>query len=204
MKVRDILTQAFQRIGYDDTEARGLEWFNNVLDNLETKGAWKFLRGTTTHQTENAADNILFSASKWPAAALTNYSKEMTISTSAGPRKSLKKVSNMEMQALRAEGTTGYPEYFNIYNDTLNLFPQNITDFLPLLTLYFLTEFTRATAQEDDLETDLSIPLRYHQYFITGVLWQVMADTRDEREKDYKERWDQNVLIMTADNEKVD
>ena len=177
------------------------------LTNPEDKRfiVWKWLEATTTYQTENGVFSIAFSASKWPAAALTNYSRNMRIVSSAsngdGGSLELSSVDILMGKKLNFP-ETGVPREFAIFNNTLYLHKTPITGSLPLLTLYYqkILDFTNFSTSSD-MTTFFGIKESYHVFFIDAILAKVFSRIGDTREVEYKERWyKQHIPVMILDN----
>lgn len=77
----DIITQALKVVGNTNLTTEAAAWLDKKLFELKTAGSgyWRFLAAETTHQTVNNQYKALFSANEWPATALTNYNKGLSI-----------------------------------------------------------------------------------------------------------------------------
>jgi hypothetical protein len=179
---------------------QAVDWLNNILTEYEASGLWRSLEAETTYQTENTVASVAFSASKFPAAALTDYSKAMMISSNE-PRQLVYK-SFSQFKVLTADGATGNPKYFTIRNSKLYLHPTPATGSTPILTLYYYKDITLPTADGNDLETTSGI-VRKHQGFIMDGLLSYIHAHLGETEKAQAARavWLQHhIPIMLLDN----
>lgn len=203
MKVRQLLSKAFNVVGFDDTEQIGLSLVKETLNDMSAKSFWRFLPTTTTYQAEIGVSSVGFDEAKFPSAAITTFSKNLIITSSDGPLRKLDKTDRETVETLLAYGATGFPEMFALFGSTPTLifYPIPASGFLPLLTLIFEAKIAEPTSLNDDLETKMLIPERYHELLIPDILRQVMAIQGDPREQGYKEEWNQNIINMKADDE---
>jgi len=195
-----LISRALTILGNTSLTSEAADWLNEILYEIEAATAWKFLETTTTYQTENAVSNVAFSASKWPAAALTNYSKGMFIQ-SAEPRK-LEPISKDEFLS-RNDGATGYPKFFSIWDDTLYLYPTPITSYLPLLTVHYYKEITVPTADGDDLETVCGLIPKLQSVLKYGLLALGSIHQNDQRFEKFQGLWDAKLAALVKENETV-
>jgi hypothetical protein len=196
----ELITAAL-KIGADTTlGTEALDWLNNILTEYEASGLWRALEAETTYQTENNVASVAFSASKFPAAALTDYSKALMISSDE-PRELVYK-SFSQLKVLAADGATGNPKFFTIRGAKLYLHPTPVTGSLPILTLYYYKDMTLPTADGDDIETVCGV-VRKHQGFIIDGLMSYIFAYLGETDKAQAARaiWLQHhIPIMLLDN----
>jgi hypothetical protein len=194
-----LVTQALAILGNTTLTTDAANWVNDILYELEASGLWKFLESTTTYQTEDTVQSIAFSASKWPAAALTDYSKGMFIESSE-PRK-LEYLPKEDFLSL-VDGSTGTPTHFSVWNSTLYLFPTPATGALPLLTIHYYKEITVPTGDSDDLETVCNIKPKWQSFLKYGIIALGMAYENDSRFEKFQTLWEARIEAMKADNER--
>lgn len=194
----ELLDQALKLLGNANELANSRNWLNNILYEIESVGFWEFLEAETTYQTENNVGSVAFSASKWPAAALTDYSKGMSI-YSAEPRR-LVQVSKEAFDEM-SDGSTGNPRFFALRTDTLYLYPTPVTGTLPLLTVKYLKEITLPTDDSDDMETVTGIKPKYHKFLIDGVVSEGFQFDNDNRYDRQRALFDRHLTVMLKDNE---
>lgn len=194
-----LITQALVILGNTTLTTNATNWINDVLYEIASSALWKFLEASTTYQTENGVSSVAFSAAKWPSAALTNYSKGIYIQSDE-PRK-LEKITKEEFLS-KDDGSTGNPKFFAIWDEALYLYPQPVTDSLPLLTIYYYKEITVPTQDSDDLETVCGLKPKWQSFLKYGIIALGMAHESDPRFTDFQTLWERKLQIMIADNEK--
>ncbi len=193
-----LVTQALVILGNTTLTTNAANWVNDVLYEIESSALWKFLEGSTTYQTENGVSSVAFSVAKWPSAALTDYSKGMYIQSDE-PRK-LERISKEEFLS-KDDGSTGNPRFFSIWDETLYLYPQPVTDSLPLLTVHYYKEITVPTADGDDLETVCGLNPKWQSFLKYGILALGMAHEGDQRFEKFQTLWEAKLQTMVKDNE---
>jgi hypothetical protein len=171
--VSDLITRALRTVGDSSLTAEAPDWFDEVQDLIEQKAFWRFLHKSTTHQTVNNQKSVLFSASEFPTAALTDYSKGLFISSDQAPYK-LEMLPKATLIALPP--ATGAPTHYALEggipgSETLWLYPTPITGAttLPLLTLEYYGQITRLTVVADDIQDTLGIPRRFNAAILDGL-----------------------------------
>ena len=198
----DILTDALQVVGDQNLTTEARIWLNNALYELEGEGYFTFLQSSTTHQTVNDQVSAAFTASEWPSAALTTFSKGLEV-VSGTPARKLLEVQKPGFDAM-SDGATGAPRFFSLWNQTLFLYPTPVTgaQTLPLLTVYFFRKIVVPTDDSDELDAvaGANIPLKYHKYLVNAVAFQGLRFTGDDREDRYRQIWESNILEMKKDN----
>lgn len=196
----EIITQALEVVGDISLTTEAAAWLDKKLLELKTAGLgfWRFLAAETTHQTEDAVYSVPFSATKWPAAALTNYNKGMSI-WSAEPRK-LTRISKAIYDA-GYDAAAGNPEFFALWNKTLYLYPIPVTSSLPLLTIQYYKEITLPTSDGDDLETVVGIKENWQGFLINGVVSEGFRYMNDGRFANSRDLWKEQQGLMLKDNE---
>lgn len=194
----EIITEALLIVGDPSRTSEAALWLNWVLYELESLGHWRFLETETTYQTETGVGSVLFSANKWPAAALTDFSKGMSVFSGEG--RNLLPVSKSDLDEMN-DGTTGNPRVFSLWNETLYLYPEPITNFLPLLTIKYYQEITVPTSDADDMETVSNIKPKYSSLLIAPVAAMGLKVEDDDRDQMYTEIWLKvNLPTMMKDN----
>lgn len=194
----DIITQALKIVGDTSLTTEAAAWLDNILLEMETAGFWRFLAKETTYQTEDTVFKVAFSAAKWPSAALTDYSKGLSI-WSAEPRK-LIRISKATFDD-GYDATTGYPEFFALWNDTLYLGSTPVTGSIPLLTVQYYEEITLPTADNDDIETVVGIKPKWHGFLVDGVIAEGFSYMYDDRFAQHRQIWERKLGLMLKDNE---
>jgi hypothetical protein len=171
--VNDLITRALRTIKDTNLISEGEDWFDEVQDQIEQKAYWRFLHRSTTHQTVDGQQSVLFSASEFPAAALTDYSKGLFISSNQAPYK-LEMVSKQTLIGLKP--ATGAPQRYALEagvpgSERLWLHPTPVTGATtrPLLTLEYYAQITRSTLLADDVQTDLGIPRKFNAAIVDGL-----------------------------------
>jgi hypothetical protein len=179
-----LITTALRTVGDTNLTAEALEWFDEVQDEIEQKAFWRWLYKSTTHQTVNNQRSVLFSASEFPSAALADYSKGLRISSNQEPY-NLDMLSKADFDKITP--VTGAPEVYALEggapgSEKLWLHPTPITGAttLPLLTLDYYKQITRATGGSDDVQVTLGIPRRFNAAIINGLI-AIGSMERDEK-----------------------
>lgn len=185
------------------TEA--IEWMDEVFDQIETKAFWRFLYASTTHQTVNNQNEVLFSDSEFPAAALANYSKGIQITSDQAPYM-LTMQSKAAMDARTPE--TGAPTHFAleggaIGSEKLWLFPTPVTGAttLPLLTINYYKQISRPSTGSDDLQVDLGIPRRFNAAIKEGMRAIGLMDVNESRAETRQDRFNEKLADLIIDND---
>lgn len=201
----ELINRALKVIGDESTgSATDAEtWVDLILYELESLDLWKFLQATTTYQTENTVDNVAFSAAKFPSAAITDYSKGMSVSSSLSPF-GLQYVSFLEFKQIHGS-EQGAPEIYSFWNETLWLHPTPITGSgtLPLLSLYYYKNITVPTADDDELSDPAksNVPKKLHPALLKGVIAYGMSEIGDGSNLDWATLFAQTVTsILAVDN----
>jgi hypothetical protein len=192
----ELVTIALRTVGDTSLTAEAAVAIDIVLEEIENLTNWWFLEKITTYQTENNVSSVAFSASKWPAAALTDYSKGMEISSVNAPY-NLIPVSKHILDALN-DGTSGNPRFFALYNEILYLFPIPTTGSLPLLTIKYYKNVTLPTADGDVIETVVGINKKYLPFIISGLISYMTQEEDDTR--DFRSKLTENLKLMLLDN----
>lgn len=195
-----LITKALQMHGNTGLSTVAIDWLDRVLWEMEAAGYWKFLETQTTYQTENNTQSVAFSTSKWPSAAITDYSKGLAL-TSDEPRQ-LQQVSKQAFDEMD-DDATGNPRYFALWNKTVYLYPTPVTGSLPLITVRYFKEMTHPTQDADDMETVCGILPKWQGFVLNGVVAEGLAYSVDERAPFYRQLWKENLLTMLVDNEDI-
>lgn len=192
------ITILLRTVGDTSLTSEAADALDLVLYDLESRANWVFLEAGTTYQTENNTSGVLFSASKWPSAALTNYSKGMNIASSLPPYH-LTPISKQAFNIMH-DGTTGAPTHFAVFNETLHLFPTPVTGAttLPILAIFYHKTITVPTQDSDVLETTIGIGSKYLPHLMTGVIHRLLQEENDDR--GFEDKWKEALLTMLADN----
>lgn len=194
----DIITQALRVVGDTSLTTEAADWVDNVLLEIDSVGFWRFLSKETTLQTQHTVWGINFSDPKWPAAALTDYSKGMSI-WSDEPR-GLTRISKAAFDK-GYDASTGNPEFFALWQDAVYLWPTPVTGSLPLLTVQYYQEITLPTADADDIETVVGIKPKWQGFLIDGVIAEGFSYMEDPRRDNYMQIWQRHLGMMLKDNE---
>ena len=178
-----IITTALRPLN-QNIAAESREFLDTVLDVLEDLGYWRFLFASTTHQTVNTQQSVLFSASEFPAAALTDYSKGVSVASDAFPY-NLTQLSKEAFDKL-ADGTTGDPTHFALEagvpgSEKLFLFPTPVTGNLPLLTIKYYKIINHPLVDTDNMQTGMGIPSKMNPTLIAGIRAEAMLSSDDPR-----------------------
>ncbi len=192
-----IINQSLAILGDSTLATSAIDWFANCLYEIEAAGFLTFLEKQTTYQTENGVQSVAFSASKWPAAALTDYSKGMYIYSSEGRK--LEEISK-EAYDVRNIGETGYPKYFTIFADVLYLYPKPVTSYLPLLTVHYYKQISLPAQGTDELST-IGIKTKYQSSLIWGVLKFAGMYNSDDRASAFQQNWDAALGKLVSENQ---
>ena len=177
----ELLASALNVLGNGEAyRARACDWLNDALRDLENFGDWVFLRGTTTLTLTSGATSYLFSASVWPAAALTTYSKGMKLFTSTGkPLKRFRDAPGLsaeeaygEMKGL-AMTAVNPPTHFICYDTPgaaggVEIMPTPTTT-PGTLTASFVKQATFPTQDANDLLTTSGIPPKMQAHLINYI-----------------------------------
>lgn len=65
--VTELSDIALRTIGDTNLLSQAADWFDEVLDEFESKAYWRWLYGSATHQTVNNQKSVLFSAPEFPS-----------------------------------------------------------------------------------------------------------------------------------------
>lgn len=184
-----------------DTEndiPKALKWLEELLLDIETRGYWRFLLTSTTYQTENGVQSVSFSAAKFPSAAITDYSKGLSVESDA-----LTPVITTSYEAIREliiEGYTGDVEYAAYHNGSLYVEPKPDGTNTPILTLWYYKNITLPTDTTDDIEDDIGLVQKWQPYLLAGMKMKAYEFMGDEtRQQSESQRYEQGIQIMLAD-----
>lgn len=197
----EFITSALRIVGDTTKTTEGIEWLRDVFTDFEARDLWRFLEQETTYQTETTVDSIALSATKWPSAAITDYSKGLFISSAVAPY-GLKYLPQVEFKRMHTN-ETGNPTTFSIWDDTVWLHPTPVTNFLPLLTVGYFGDIVLPTADGDELSdvTKTGLPKKLHSILMQGVVAKGMAEIKDPRWADWQNLYTQSIeLIAKPDN----
>ena len=174
-----------------------------ILEFVETINRWNFLQATTTYQTEDTVGSVAFSASKWPSAALTNFSASMEILSASAPYR-LESVKKELYNAMNS-GETGLPSHYALHLKTLYLWPTPVTGTLPLLTLEYYKNITLPTSDSDVIETVVGIDKKMLPMLINGVIWYMSREEGEEKSTQFLKAFYSSIIssILVDSNEDI-
>jgi hypothetical protein len=160
-------------------------WLDDGFRKIEEKGDWDFLQKETTYACEATVDEIAFSAAKFPAAAITDYSKEMKVyRPSFGELKLIE--TRKKFNDARGTADEGIPTHYFVGTGTggksLFLFPVfTAGDDATTLTLTYCGRIIFLTLDSQDLETVAGIVPKIQGaliHYVRARLWQHKDDDR--------------------------
>ena len=206
----DLIDIALKILGADDEVARGREWLDLAIREVEMASitppteamtpiltddiaGWEFLETSTTYQTVDGTNSVTFAT-----MSITDYSKGMRISSANVPRE-LRYVKPTRFFEMR-DTTADNPRYFTILEDTLELFPEPESGAVPLLTLRYFKKATLPTADTDELTTTIPIPVKYEGVLVWGVVAIGAEFLDDDRADKFRQRFVEKLNLMRADN----
>jgi len=192
----ELITIALRTVGDTSLGTEAIEALNNSLREIEALNRWVFLEASTTYQTENTIQNVAFSASKWPSAALTDYSKGMRIKSVSKPY--ILTPKSKDALDANKDGSTGLPKEFAIREDTVYFNPTPVTGLIPLLTIEYYKTISIPSADDDVIKTVTGLPDKYLPVLILGVIDKMIKEIQDGR--DFSANWEKGLQFMSADN----
>lgn len=193
-----LITRALRTVGDTSLTSEATDWITNVLNDIEAVGMWRFLYVTTTHQTETGVSSVAFSASKWPSAAITDFSKGLSISSTSTPF-SLTLLSKDGYDRAN-DSSTGLPSHYAFANETVFFYPIPVTGSLPLLTSKYYKEIPILTADGDDIETVTGIKPQWHPVIEAGVVLAGALEIEDGRVETFAAIYRQKLGAMILVN----
>lgn len=193
-----LVTQSLSVLGDTTLATDAANWVDDVLYEMATAGFWYFLEKEATYQTENTVANVLFSAAKWPSAAITDYSKGLIV-TSDEPR-ILKPLSKAQFEAKAASSVTGNPTHYTFWKAGLYLYPTPVTDSLPIITVRYFKNITVPTGDADGIETITGMPTKWVKLLKWGIIAIGMAYKGDPRYGAFQQQWGRKLGLMLIDN----
>jgi hypothetical protein len=179
-------------------------WVNDALREVENYGDWSFLQRETTYACENEVDEVAFSAAKFPAAAITDFSKQMKVyRPDYGELTEI--ADRREFNSIRGLGETGIPTHFFVgygsSNESLFLFPTFVTGETPTtLTLSYCGEMVFPDEDSDDLETVSGIKPKLQGFLENYVRARLFQQIDDDRQEAEMGKWQQGLSKMLAED----
>jgi len=188
---QQLMDRCLEVVGDATLTTQASEWLDNILLEIDGLGYWRFTEATDTIATTNGADDY---------TQPTLYSKGLIIT----PGVSTKPLTQTSLQALlacRSDARTGTPEQFALFNSKVYVYPKPVTSFLPVLQCFFYKEITLPTDSTTDLSTLVGMKKKWHKYLLDGMIAQGLKHIDDERQDGAQGLWDQDKVLMLADNE---
>ena len=186
-----LMTRCLEVVGDSTLTTQASEWLDNILLEIDGLGYWRFTEATDTIATTNAAGDY---------AQPTLYSKGLIITPGVAV-KPLHQTSLFGLLSARSDSRTGAPEQFALFNSRVYVYPTPVTGTLPVLQCFFYKELTLPTDSSTDLATLVGIKVKWHKYLLDGMIAQGLKHIDDERQDGAQAQWDQDKVIMMADNE---
>lgn len=183
----ELLTSALRVIqNPNEFRAASNEWLDDGLREIEKKGDWSFLQKETTHVLETAIDEVAFSATKFPAAAITDFSKEMKVFR-PGYGNLLEIDSREEFNQARGLGLTEIPTHFftgnGVGGESIFFFPTWISTLTSTtLTLSWCGQIIVPTVDSDDLLTVSGLKPKLQELLIRYVRHKLWEQTDEDRQ----------------------
>lgn len=191
MTRQQLMDRCLEVVGDATITTQASEWLDNILLEIDGLGSWRFTEATDTIATLNTIFNY---------DQPTLYSKGLIITPGLGT-KPLQQTSLHALLAARADGRTGTPELFALFLNDVYVYPTPVTGTLPTLYCYFYKQITLPTDSVTDLVTLTGIKQKWHKYLLDGMIAQGLKHIDDERQDTAQGLWDQDKVIMLADNE---
>lgn len=191
MNRTNLMDRCLEVVGDATLTTQASEWLDNILLEIDGLGYWRFTEATDTIATTDLAGDY---------AQPTLYSKGLIITPGVGA-KPLHQTSLYALLAARTDARTGAPEQFALFNSKVYVYPTPVTGTLPVLQCFFYKEITLPTDSSTDLATLVGMKQKWHKYLLDGMIAQGLKHIDDERQDQAQAQWDQDKVIMMADNE---
>jgi len=185
------MDRCLETVGDSTLTTQASEWLDNILLEIDGLGYWRFNEDTDTITTVDSIGDYAQPAS---------YSKGLII-TPGTIGKPLDQVSLHTLLDARSDSATGTPTMFALFNGRVYVYPTPVTGSLPVLQCYFYEQITLPTDSVTDIETLVGIKKKWHKYLLDGMIAQGLKHIDDERQGEAQALWDQDKVIMMADNE---
>ena len=194
----ELLTKALRVIqNRDDFLDPARSWLDDGLLEIENFGDWRFLQRETTHVLETNIDEVALSALKFPAAAITDFSKEMKVYR-PGYGMLVEFPSRNEFNKARSLAETGQPTHFLVDyatgGESLFLFPKWISTLdATTLTLTWGGQIVLPDEDSDDLLTVSGVKPKMQVPLINYVRYRLFQQIDDDRQNTELAEWRQGL-----------
>lgn len=188
---QQLMDRCLEVVGDSTLTTQASEWLDNILLEIDGLGYWRFNEATDTIATTDGAGDY---------AQPTTYSKGLII-TPGTTGKPLLQVPLHTLLDARSDSATGTPTMFSLFKDRVYVYPTPVIGSLPVLQCFFFEQITLPTDNSTDIQTLVGIKKKWHKYLLDGMIAQGLKHIDDERQSEAQALWQQDIVIMMADNE---